>query len=99
VVDAPSAEDARVRRRVVVRGRVQGVFFRAATAEAAERAGVAGWVRNLPGGDVEAVFEGEARAVASLVAFARQGPPHARVSGLEVHEEPPAGEQGFRIRH
>jgi acylphosphatase len=92
--------DARHARRVrvIVRGRVQGVAFRAYTADAARRAGVAGWVRNRPDGAVEAAFEGGAGAVDELLAFVRRGPPAARVSGVEVNEEPVAGERGFEIR-
>jgi acylphosphatase len=90
--------DTRVRRRILVRGRVQGVFFRGAIADAASRAGVEGWVRNLPDGNVEAVFEGEPAAVEALLGFARQGPKHAHVAGLDVFEEPPEGERGFRVR-
>ena len=90
---------ARVRRRVRVQGRVQGVFFRGSTQEQARRHGVDGWVRNRPDGDVEAVFEGPPEAVEALVAFARQGPRHALVRTVEVQEETPRGEQGFRVVH
>jgi acylphosphatase len=90
--------DTRVRRRILVRGRVQGVFFRGAIADAASRAGVEGWVRNLPDGNVEAVFEGEPAAVEALVSFARQGPQYARVAGIDVYEESPEGERGFLVR-
>jgi acylphosphatase len=89
----------RERRHLVVHGRVQGVWFRGATLERAERAGVDGWVRNLPDGSVEAVFEGPAEAVEELVAFCRRGPRGARVERVE---ERPAGAaeglRGFRIR-
>jgi acylphosphatase len=87
-----------VRRRAIVHGRVQGVWFRGATEDAARAAGVAGWVRNLPDGRVEAVFEGEPAAVDGLVAFCRSGPPHARVERVEVFEEEPEGLAGFRVR-
>jgi acylphosphatase len=86
------------RRRVIVHGRVQGVFFRDSTAGEAEAAGVAGWVRNRPDGAVEAVFEGDPTAVEALVAFVRSGPERARVEDVEVHEEPPEGLSGFRVR-
>jgi len=89
--------DAR-RVRVIVRGRVQGVAFRAYTREAARRAGVRGWVRNRPDGSVEAAFEGERGAVDALLAFVRRGPSAARVSGVEEFDEPVAGEAGFEIR-
>ena len=87
----------RRRARVRVRGLVQGVFFRQSTARAAEQAGVAGSVRNLPDGSVEAVFEGPAEAVARLVAFARTGPPDAEVREVEVADEPPQGLSGFSV--
>ncbi len=88
----------RLRRRALVRGRVQGVFFRRATAERARALGLAGWVRNRGDGRVEAVFEGEAEAVESLLAWCREGPPAARVSGVEVQEEAAEGLRGFEVR-
>lgn len=88
----------RVRRRVVVHGDVQGVFFRDSTREEASRRGVAGSVTNRSDGAVEAVFEGEPEAVAELVDFCRSGPPQARVERVEESEEEPAGEEGFRVR-
>jgi acylphosphatase len=87
-----------VRRRVVVRGDVQGVFFRDSTRERAEAEGVAGWVTNRGDGAVEAAFEGEAGAVGRLVDFCRQGPSRASVEDVEVTDEEPEGEQGFSIR-
>jgi acylphosphatase len=87
-----------MRRRVIVRGWVQGVFFRDTVRNAAEREGVAGWVRNNPDGTVEAVFEGDADAVDRLVSVAREGPPGASVEELEVTEEPDQGIEGFRVR-
>jgi acylphosphatase len=86
-----------VRKRVVVGGRVQGVGFRAACAAQARAFGVAGSVRNLPDGRVEAVFEGEPDAVGALVAWCEQGPAYAHVSTVQVVDEPPRGEHGFRI--
>ena len=86
-----------IRRRVVVRGNVQGVFFRASCQREAARRGVAGWVSNRPDGAVEAVFEGEDAAVDALVSWCRQGPPHADVSGVDVSEEEPEGLSGFRV--
>ena len=83
---------------VIARGRVQGVAFRAHTADHARRSGVAGWVRNRPDGSVEAAFEGPPSAVAALLAFVRRGPRAARVDDLEVREEPPAGDRRFEIR-
>jgi acylphosphatase len=90
--------NARIRRRVAVRGRVQGVYFRGSTQDEARRAGVDGWVRNLPDGGVEAVFEGEPAAVEALVDFCRRGPAYAEVTHVDVAEEAPAGERGFEIR-
>jgi acylphosphatase len=87
----------RRRARVRVRGLVQGVFFRQSTARAAEQAGVAGSVRNLSDGSVEAVFEGPAEAVERLVAFVRTGPPDAEVREVEVADEPPQGLSGFLV--
>lgn len=90
---------ARTRRvRVTVRGRVQGVAFRAATADRARDAGLGGWVRNRPDGSVEAAFEGAPGAVERLLGFVREGPPAARVEDVEAHDEPPRGERSFRIR-
>jgi acylphosphatase len=87
-----------MRRRVVARGRVQGVFFRDTLRNAADREGVAGWVRNNRDGTVEAVFEGDPGAVERLVAVAREGPPGAHVEEVEVLDEPEQGDEGFRIR-
>jgi acylphosphatase len=84
-----------VRRRVVVTGRVQGVGFRYAVSERARTRGVAGWVRNLPSGQVEAVFEGEASAVEAMVGYCRRGPLGASVDDVRVTAETPAGEAGF----
>ena len=87
-----------VRRRVIVSGEVQGVGFRATGRRAARAAGVAGWVRNLSDGRVEAVFEGDQVAVDAMVAWCRRGPSWATVSGVSVEEQPPAGEHGFASR-
>jgi acylphosphatase len=87
-----------VRRRVVVHGRVQGVGFRIAVARAARTRGVAGWVRNRADGSVEAVFEGEAAAVESIVGFCGDGPRGADVARVESADEPPEGLDGFEIR-
>jgi acylphosphatase len=89
---------ARVRLRAVVHGRVQGVWFRGATEEQANRHNVDGWVRNRPDGCVEAVFEGPQQNVATLIEFVRRGPPAARVERVETLEEMPRGERGFRVR-
>jgi acylphosphatase len=86
------------RKRVVVTGRVQGVFFRDTARRRAEAAGVAGWVSNRPDGAVEAVFEGDEAAVDQLVDFCRQGPRGADVAGVEVRDEQPEGLNGFQVR-
>jgi acylphosphatase len=87
-----------IRRRVIVTGRVQGVFFRDSTRRAAISRGVAGWVRNNPDGTVEAVFEGDAVAVDVLVDQARAGPSRADVQDVVVHEEEPERLDGFEVR-
>ena len=86
------------RRRVVVHGRVQGVFFRGSTLERAREVGVNGWVRNRPDGAVEAVFEGSAEQVAEMVRYCREGPPWARVERIQEFEEAPEDLGGFGIR-
>jgi acylphosphatase len=87
-----------IRRRVVVHGYVQGVFFRDSTRRLAEREGVAGWVTNRADGAVEAVFEGEPDAVERLISFARDGPRGASVERVDVVEEEPEGLRGFAVR-
>ena len=87
-----------LRRRVIVRGRVQGVFFRDETRREAERRGVAGWIRNEADGSVQAVFEGEMEGVDAIVRFCREGPGRAEVSEVEEHEEQPEGLGGFEVR-
>lgn len=89
---------SRIRRRVVVHGTVQGVFFRDSTRRVAGTHGVAGWVRNRDDGTVEAVFEGAPDAVDALVAFAAEGPPDAWVERIDAHDEDPEGLTGFTIR-
>ena len=85
-------------RRVVVRGRVQGVFFRDSVRRIAAGQGVAGWVRNNPDGTVEAFFEGDEGAVERLVDFCRRGPSGAAVEGVEVYDEAPEGATRFAVR-
>lgn len=85
------------RRRVVVQGHVQGVFFRETTRRRALAEGVTGWARNLSDGRVEAVFEGERAAVERLVAFVREGPRGARVDWVDVAAEEPEGLIGFDV--
>ena len=83
--------------RVLVSGRVQGVFFRQTCARLAREGGLGGSVRNLDDGRVEAVFEGPEGAVDRLVAWCRQGPERARVEDVEAVEEAPIGEEIFRV--
>ena len=75
-----------IARRVVIRGRVQGVGFRAYVEHAALRHGVHGWVRNRRDGSVEAVFAGPAEAVAAMIEACRRGPPGARVDAVDARE-------------
>jgi acylphosphatase len=90
----------KIRRRVLISGRVQGVNFRYYTRAAAREAGVYGWVRNLPDGRVEAVFEGDSENVESVVAWCHRGSPHGRVEDVLVHEEGWKGEfADFDVRY
>jgi acylphosphatase len=86
-----------VRRHVIVKGNVQGVFFRDSTEQEASSKGVSGWVRNRDDGTVEAVFEGDEGDVASMVVSVGLGPPEARVETVEAHDEQPEGLQGFVV--
>lgn len=83
------------RARAVIHGRVQGVFFRAETRDRARSLGLSGWVRNVPGGSVEAVFEGERERIESILDWCRRGPGLAEVDDVDVVWEPPRGEEGF----
>jgi acylphosphatase len=87
-----------IRYRVMVSGRVQGVYFRDTCRRVARDNGVSGWVRNLPDGRVEAVFEGPADAVGRLVDWARRGPRLAVVDDVAVQAERPEGLGDFLIR-
>lgn len=87
-----------MRKRVIVHGYVQGVFFRDTARRLAERHAVAGWARNNADGTLEAVFEGDSDAVERLVAFVHDGPRGASVERVEVFEEQPEGFSGFSIR-
>ena len=87
-----------IRRRVIVAGEVQGVFFRDTCRREALAHGVAGWVRNRSDGRVEAVLEGDPGAVEHVVAWMRSGPRHATVTDIQVSDEDLAGERGFTIR-
>lgn len=85
------------RAHVYVSGMVQGVSFRWYATQAARAAGVGGWIRNLPDGRVEAVFEGGQDAVESMVAWCREGPRHASVTSVDVSWEEPEGLYEFDI--
>jgi acylphosphatase len=86
-----------VRRRVIVQGRVQGVFFRGSVSERARAHGVDGWVCNRSDGRLEAVLEGPREAVERVVRFCRTGPPRADVQRVEVSDEVPEGMSGFSV--
>jgi acylphosphatase len=89
-----------LRAEVIVRGFVQGVWFRQSTKDLATRLGVVGWVRNLPDGSVEAVFEGEKKKVEEIVGWCHRGPSGARVTKVEVSWETSVGEfNRFNIRY
>jgi len=92
------SEDDRVRAHVFVSGRVQGVYYRASTRDAARDRGVDGWVRNLDDGRVEAIFEGAPDAVEGMVEWCHTGSPAADVDDVEVEYETPESESGFRVR-
>lgn len=83
---------------LIIRGRVQGVGYRAAMCEEAIRRGAKGWVRNCRDGTVEAVVDGDPAAVAGVIEWARVGPPGARVTGVTVTETADAGYDGFDWR-
>lgn len=88
----------KARARVLISGLVQGVFFRSFTKEKADSLGVTGWVKNLPDGRVEAVFEGEKEKILKMLELCEQGPPSARVENIQVFWEEFKGEFGdFRI--
>lgn len=88
----------RTRAHAFVTGRVQGVYYRASTRDAARERGVDGWVRNLEDGRVEAVFEGPREAVESMVEWCHEGSPAAEVEDVEAEFGDPQGENGFEIR-
>jgi acylphosphatase len=88
----------RIRARVFVSGRVQGVYYRANTRESARKRGVDGWVRNLEDGRVEAVFEGPPDAVESMIEWCHTGSPAADVRDVDATFEDPTGESGFTVR-
>lgn len=83
---------------VVVDGRVQGVWFRESARREADRLSISGWIRNLPDGRVEAVYEGPRQAVEEMVAWTNRGPERAHVTDLHIEDEEPQGERGFTVR-
>jgi acylphosphatase len=87
-----------IARRIVVSGRVQGVFFRDSTRQTAQTRGVSGWVRNTDEGTVEAHLEGDEDAVGSVIRWASSGPRQADVTGVDVDEVEPEGLDGFEVR-
>ena len=90
---------AAVRTVLRIRGRVQGVFYRASTAEQARALGLTGWVRNVPDGSVEVVAEGPEEAVGALETWCHRGPPGASVRAVEARREPASGEfDAFSVR-
>jgi len=90
------AEKARVH--VLIEGRVQGVFFRAATRDEAQALGLQGWVRNRADGRVEALFEGDRPVVENMLAWCRKGPPYAYVDHVEIDWQPYQGDLvDFRV--
>jgi len=96
--ESPLVPGDRIRRHVVVQGRVQGVFFRDSVRERARAHGVSGWICNRADGAVEAVLEGRPDNVERVVRFCRTGPRQASVDSVEVSEEEPEGLSGFEIR-
>ena len=89
---------ARICKHGYVSGRVQGVYFRQATAQQAERLDLDGWVRNLTDGRVEVLFEGDEAAVAELASWLEQGPQAAEVTALELQDQALQGVAGFIVR-
>jgi len=83
---------------LLIHGRVQGVYFRAWTAEQARSRGLSGWVRNRRDGSVEAVFQGTPENVAEMIDLCRDGPPDARVETVEIIQEGGAAPAGFEVR-
>jgi acylphosphatase len=97
-MDRTSSNQVSIRARLVISGRVQGVYFRASARDVAQAQRLSGWVRNRYDGDVEAVVEGEEDAVQAFIAWCHDGPPGAHVSAIQVTIEPYIGEfHGFHI--
>jgi len=94
------SESVKIRAHVIVTGKVQGVFYRAETASKAKQLNVTGWVRNLPDGRVEAVFEGGETNVQKMIDFCRRGPPNAYVVDVDVRRQEWKGEfDDFTVRY
>ena len=90
----------KVRMHVFVTGIVQNVFFRVNTVERAQELGVTGWVKNLPDGRVEVVFEGPKENVEKIVEWTKKGPLDAGVKNVEIHQEKYSGEfDDFKIKY
>jgi acylphosphatase len=94
----PSAPQEQIRAHVFISGRVQGVGYRYSTMDEADRLGVHGWVRNLPDGRVEAVFEGSKTVVEEMIRWCHKGPSAAVVKDVAVEYEEPEGLRGFETR-
>jgi acylphosphatase len=93
-----TSQTAMMRARLIISGRVQGVYFRASAQDVARARRLAGWIRNRSDGAVEVVVEGEAEAVEGFIAWCHQGPPGAHVTTVQVTTGPYSGEfRGFRI--
>lgn len=90
---------AKIHKEITVKGMVQGVFFRASTKQAADKLGIAGQVRNLPDGSVWIAAESEEPAMEAFIAWCRQGPPQARVTGLQLIDAPLQHYNGFEVVH
>jgi acylphosphatase len=99
-VSSPPGHTQRVRAHLRIRGRVQGVYFRAGLKRQADAHGVRGWARNLADGSVEALFDGTRDAVEATIAWARTGPPGAYVESVDVNWPAPADPppSGFEVR-
>lgn len=87
----------KISRRVLIKGRVQGVAFRVCCADEAKREGVAGYAKNLPDGNVEVLLEGSPDAVQKVISWCRQGPPAARVEHIEINDATPGNQSGFAV--
>ena len=96
--DRGVADEEVVRAHVVVRGRVQGVFYRAIAQDHARSLGLTGWIRNRPDGNVECLLEGPRDGIEAMLAWCEKGPPHARVDGVDVKwEDTPREFTTFRV--